>query len=47
MNRGVDWSCRDNVYWRHSVRRHEAMRVKLQGDAEFDARNCVIEVSQR
>lgn len=45
-NRGIDWSCPDNIYWKHSVRRHESVRVLLHADAEFEARDCVIEVRQ-
>lgn len=30
-NRGVDWGHADNVWWRHSLVRHEACRVLLHG----------------
>jgi hypothetical protein len=30
-NRGADWEHPDNVWWRHSLARHEACRVTLRG----------------
>ncbi len=30
-NRGVDWAHADNVWWRHSLTRHEACRILLHG----------------
>ena len=43
-NKGVDWEASSsNVYWKHDVKRHEALRVVLRGRSEFDARDVVIE----
>lgn len=41
-NRGVDWAHPDNLFWKHQVTRHEAVRVVLQGQSEFEARDVVI-----
>ena len=42
VNRGVDWECRDNVLWKHALKRWESARVVLHGDAEFEARDVSI-----
>lgn len=43
-NKGVDWGASSsNVYWKHDVKRHEALRIVLHGRSEFDARDVVIE----
>lgn len=36
-NRGVDWGCLANLYWKHQLTRWEACRVVLHGRSEFDA----------
>eukprot|EP01025_Chloroclados_australasicus_P021677 TRINITY_DN22728_c0_g2_i3.p1 TRINITY_DN22728_c0_g2~~TRINITY_DN22728_c0_g2_i3.p1 ORF type:complete len:857 (+),score=118.99 TRINITY_DN22728_c0_g2_i3:53-2623(+) len=38
-NEGVDWSCQDNVYWKHQVRRLELCEIELIGNSEFEAFN--------
>lgn len=42
VNRGVDWECRENVFWQHALKRWECARVVLHGDAEFEARDVSI-----
>lgn len=44
-NKGIDWSCESNVYWQHQVHRLEALEIILQGNAEFEASDVVLEVS--
>ncbi|KAL2248937.1 UNVERIFIED_CONTAM: UTP--glucose-1-phosphate uridylyltransferase 3, chloroplastic [Sesamum indicum] len=46
LNNGIDWSSRDNVYWKHDVQRFEALKVILHGNAEFEATDVVIQVSR-
>ncbi|GAX76097.1 hypothetical protein CEUSTIGMA_g3540.t1 [Chlamydomonas eustigma] len=41
-NQGVDWVAPGNVYWKHQLKRHEAVRIVLQGGSEFEARDVVI-----
>ncbi|XVE99805.1 hypothetical protein REPUB_Repub03eG0232900 [Reevesia pubescens] len=43
LNDGIDWSSGDNVYWKHDVRRFEALKVILHGNAEFEAYNVTIQ----
>lgn len=43
VNRGVEWGAPGTVCWQHSVRRREALRVTLCGDAEFDAADVTFE----
>ncbi|OMO50056.1 hypothetical protein CCACVL1_30665 [Corchorus capsularis] len=43
LNDGIDWSSVDNVYWKHDVRRFEALKVILHGNAEFEADNVTIQ----
>ncbi|XP_011084881.1 UTP--glucose-1-phosphate uridylyltransferase 3, chloroplastic isoform X2 [Sesamum indicum] len=43
LNNGIDWSSRDNVYWKHDVQRFEALKVILHGNAEFEATDVVIQ----
>ncbi|KAJ9160363.1 hypothetical protein P3X46_025771 [Hevea brasiliensis] len=43
LNKGIDWSCGENVYWKHSVQRFEAFKVILHGNAEFEANNVILE----
>eukprot|EP00241_Pyramimonas_parkeae_P004556 CAMPEP_0114241130 /NCGR_PEP_ID=MMETSP0058-20121206/9473_1 /TAXON_ID=36894 /ORGANISM="Pyramimonas parkeae, CCMP726" /LENGTH=896 /DNA_ID=CAMNT_0001353645 /DNA_START=274 /DNA_END=2964 /DNA_ORIENTATION=+ len=45
-NDGCDWSCKENVYWRNQVARKEAMRVRLEGNSEFEASNVTIRGNQ-
>jgi len=41
-NAGVDWGASSNLFWMHRLERHESCAVNLQGNAEFEAYNCVI-----
>ncbi|CAI0416081.1 unnamed protein product, partial [Linum tenue] len=43
VNKGIDWSCVDNVYWKHSVQRIEEFKVVLHGNSEFEACNVTIQ----
>ncbi|KAG8644869.1 hypothetical protein MANES_10G010100v8 [Manihot esculenta] len=43
LNKGIDWSCGENAYWKHSVQRFEALKVILHGNAEFEANNVILE----
>ncbi|XP_042512379.1 UTP--glucose-1-phosphate uridylyltransferase 3, chloroplastic isoform X2 [Macadamia integrifolia] len=43
LNRGIDWSYSENIYWKHEVRRLEALKVILHGNAEFEATNVVLQ----
>lgn len=44
MNKGINWSFGDNIYWKHDVQRFEALKVILRGNAEFEADNVTIQV---
>ncbi|KAL3523999.1 hypothetical protein ACH5RR_016833 [Cinchona calisaya] len=37
LNEGIDWNSGHNLYWKHDVDRNEALKVKLHGNAEFEA----------
>ncbi|KAG9453564.1 hypothetical protein H6P81_006468 [Aristolochia fimbriata] len=37
LNKGVDWTSDENVYWKHELRRCETCKVILHGNAEFEA----------
>ncbi|KAK8508246.1 hypothetical protein V6N13_055689 [Hibiscus sabdariffa] len=43
LNDGIDWTFPDNVYWKHDVRRFEALKVILHGNAEFEANDVTIQ----
>ncbi|KAK0592486.1 hypothetical protein LWI29_020045 [Acer saccharum] len=43
LNEGIDWSCGDNTYWKHDVKRLEAFKVILHGNAEFEASNVTLQ----
>ncbi|KZV39269.1 hypothetical protein F511_14570 [Dorcoceras hygrometricum] len=43
LNDGIDWSSGENLYWKHKVRRFEALKVILHGNAEFEATDVVIQ----
>ncbi|KAK6929499.1 UDPGP family [Dillenia turbinata] len=43
QNKGINWNCEDNVYWKHDVRRHEALKIILHGNAEFEAINVTLQ----
>lgn len=42
-NKGVDWNCSENVYWKHKVHRLESVKIVLHGNAEFEAYDVVLE----
>lgn len=44
VNDGIDWNSGDNQYWQHTVKRFEALKVILHGNAEFEATDAVIRV---
>ncbi|XP_022746783.1 UTP--glucose-1-phosphate uridylyltransferase 3, chloroplastic-like isoform X2 [Durio zibethinus] len=43
LNDGIDWSSGDNVYWKHDVRRFEALKVILHGNSEFEVNDVTIQ----
>lgn len=43
LNKGIDWESGDNIYWKHEVRRCEALKVLLHGNAEFEATDVTLE----
>ncbi|KAI8004619.1 hypothetical protein LOK49_LG08G00727 [Camellia lanceoleosa] len=40
---GIDWTSRNNTYWKHDVQRFEALKVILHGNAEFEATDVVFQ----
>ncbi|XP_010536381.1 PREDICTED: UTP--glucose-1-phosphate uridylyltransferase 3, chloroplastic-like [Tarenaya hassleriana] len=46
LNRGIDWNCKTNVYWKHHVHRLETCKIVLHGNAEFEASNVTIQGDQ-
>ncbi|XP_051121257.1 UTP--glucose-1-phosphate uridylyltransferase 3, chloroplastic [Andrographis paniculata] len=46
LNNGIDWKSGDNRYWQHNVKRLEAVKVILHGNAEFEATDVVIQGDQ-
>lgn len=45
LNNGIDWKSGDNQYWQHNVKRLQALKVILHGNAEFEATDVVIQVN--
>ncbi|KAI8003695.1 hypothetical protein LOK49_LG08G00701, partial [Camellia lanceoleosa] len=43
LNEGIDWTSRNNTYWKHDVQRFEALKVILHGNAEFEATDVVFQ----
>lgn len=43
QNKGIDWNCIDNIYWKQYVKRKEELRIVLHGNAEFEATNVTLE----
>ncbi|KAJ7194900.1 hypothetical protein O6H91_Y513800 [Diphasiastrum complanatum] len=43
FNKGVNWDSPTNVFWQHKVERFEALRIHLQGNAEFYAHDVTFE----
>ncbi|XP_034906978.1 UTP--glucose-1-phosphate uridylyltransferase 3, chloroplastic isoform X2 [Populus alba] len=46
VNKGINWSFGDNIYWKHDVQRFEALKVILHGNAEFEADNVTVQGNQ-
>jgi len=46
-NKGVDWRCENNVYWQHQVQRLETLEINLEGNAEFEAFDVLLEGSHK
>lgn len=44
LNKGIDWDSKNNIYWKHDVRRIETLKIILQGNAEFEATNVTFKV---
>lgn len=44
LNEGINWSSADNLYWKHDVKRFEALNVILHGNAEFEAVDVILQV---
>ncbi|XP_038723026.1 UTP--glucose-1-phosphate uridylyltransferase 3, chloroplastic isoform X2 [Tripterygium wilfordii] len=44
LNEGIDWSSGENIFWKHDVRRFEAFKVILHGNAEFEANDVILQV---
>jgi UTP---glucose-1-phosphate uridylyltransferase len=44
MNEGTNWISPNNVYWKHDVERSESVKIILHGNAEFEAKDVVLEV---
>ncbi|KAJ0102982.1 hypothetical protein Patl1_06650 [Pistacia atlantica] len=42
LNKGIDWGCGDNTYWKHDVQRFEALKIILHGNAEFEATDVTL-----
>ncbi|ERN08982.1 UTP--glucose-1-phosphate uridylyltransferase 3, chloroplastic isoform X1 [Amborella trichopoda] len=43
INKGIDWNCPGNTYWKHEVQRFECLKVVLHGNAELEAKDVTIE----
>ncbi|WVZ07802.1 hypothetical protein V8G54_021148 [Vigna mungo] len=43
LNKGIDWNCDRNIYWKHDVQRSEVLQVILHGNAEFEATDVVLQ----
>ncbi|KAH9612052.1 hypothetical protein KSS87_005833 [Heliosperma pusillum] len=43
FNKGIDWDCGSNIYWKHEVHRIEGLKIILHGNAEFDANDVTFE----
>ncbi|KAG8085859.1 hypothetical protein GUJ93_ZPchr0010g10262, partial [Zizania palustris] len=42
VNKGINWSSANNVYWKHDVDRSESVKIILHGNAEFEAKDVVL-----
>ncbi|MED6186045.1 UTP--glucose-1-phosphate uridylyltransferase 3, chloroplastic [Stylosanthes scabra] len=43
LNKGIDWTCGENIYWKHDVQRSEVFKIILHGNAEFEATDVVLQ----
>ncbi|KAL9332631.1 hypothetical protein ACSQ67_002241 [Phaseolus vulgaris] len=43
LNKGIDWNCGRNIYWKHDVQRSEMLQIILHGNAEFEATDVVLQ----
>ncbi|KAJ0044774.1 hypothetical protein Pint_06554 [Pistacia integerrima] len=43
LNKGIDWGCGDNTYWKHDMQRFEALKIILHGNAEFEATDVTLQ----
>lgn len=43
LNKGINWTSTENVYWKHDLQRFEMLKIVLQGNAEFEATNVVLQ----
>ncbi|KAL4350105.1 hypothetical protein HN51_031179 [Arachis hypogaea] len=43
LNKGIDWTCGENIYWKHDVQRSEVLKIVLHGNAEFEATDVVLQ----
>ncbi|KAH1152880.1 hypothetical protein GLYMA_18G025500v4 [Glycine max] len=43
LNKGIDWTCGENIYWKHDVQRSEVLQIILHGNAEFEATDVVLQ----
>lgn len=44
LNKGIDWSFGENIYWKRDVQLLETFKVILHGNAEFEADNVTLQV---
>lgn len=44
VNKGINWSSANNVYWKHDVERSESVKIILHENAEFEAKDVVLKV---
>lgn len=42
VNEGINWTSPNNVYWKHDVERSESVKIILNGNAEFEAKDVVL-----
>ena len=42
MNNEIKWNYSENIYWKHDVKRFEAQKVIVHGNAEFEAVNVTL-----
>ena len=47
LNEVIDWASERNIYWKHEVHRLEALKVILNGNAEFEATDVTLQVLKK